>query len=127
MDYLLFQIRYYKSIKSKFNHSVFFSIQAWQHRFSHLVGYGGKYYSYLLSRGVAAWIWQQYFQEDPFSRESGECYRRGFLAHGGSVPAREMVASFLGKDVNPATLTQSLIRDLDAKQDALLRHLNKKV
>nr|CAG4641529.1 EOG090X02LQ [Eurycercus lamellatus] len=99
---------------------------AWQHRFSHLVGYGAKYYSYLLSRGVAAWIWQQYFAENPFSRESGERYRREFLAHGGSVPAREMVASFLEKDVNPSTLTQSLIRDLDVKQETLLSYLNKK-
>lgn len=92
---------------------------AWQHRFSHLVGYGAKYYSYLLSRGVAAWIWQQYFQENPFCRQSGEKFRKGFLAHGGSKPPHEMVASFLGKDVNPTSLTQSLILDLDVKEDAL--------
>ena len=87
------------------------------------MGYGAKYYSYLLSRGVAAWIWQQYFQEDPFSRSNGDRYRHGFLAHGGSKPAREMVTSFLGKEVSPSTLTQSLIRDLDSKQDALMHHL----
>nr|CAG4650004.1 EOG090X02LQ [Sida crystallina] len=92
---------------------------AWQHRFSHLVGYGAKYYSYLLSRGVAAWIWQQYFQQDPFSRTSGDQFRYGFLAHGGSKPAHDMVASFLGKDVNPTTLTQSLILDLDMRQQVL--------
>lgn len=103
-----------------------FKIQAWQHRFSHLVGYGAKYYSYLLSRGVAAWIWQQYFQSEPLSRESGERFRQGFLAYGGSKPARDMVASFLGKDVNPTTLTHSLIRDLDAKQETLMANFHKK-
>ena len=91
-----------------------------------MVGYGAKYYSYLLSRGVSAWIWRQYFQEDPFSRESGEQFRQGFLAHGGSKPARDMVTSFLGKDVNPSTLTHSLIRELDAKQETLMSHLHNK-
>lgn len=102
------------------------SLQAWQHRFSHLVGYGAKYYSYLLSRGVATWIWQQYFQEDPFNREAGERYRREFLAHGGSKPAHDMVSSFLGRDVNPVTLTESLVRELDNKQELLAKYLNSK-
>lgn len=89
------------------------------------MGYGAKYYSYLLSRGVAAWIWQQNFQDDPLSRTAGESFRHGFLAHGGSKPAREMVASFLGKEVNPSTLTHSLIVELDSKQKTLMSYLNK--
>ena len=35
---------------------------AWQHRFSHFVGYGARYYSYLMARSVASSIWQKYFQ-----------------------------------------------------------------
>nr|CAG4640697.1 EOG090X02LQ [Eulimnadia texana] len=96
---------------------------AWHHRFSHLVGYGSKYYSYLMSRAVAAWIWQQYFYESPFSRDAGQAYRKGILEHGGSKPARQMVAHFLGKEVNPDSLTQSLMLDLDMRRSALSRFI----
>ncbi len=51
-----------------------------QLRFSHLVGYGARYYSYLLARAVASAIWQKNFQKNPYSEEAGkrysELYRR---------------------------------------------------
>ncbi|XP_064455860.1 mitochondrial intermediate peptidase-like [Ornithodoros turicata] len=87
---------------------------AWQLRFGHLVGYGAKYYSYLMSRAVAAWTWQQVFKDNPFSREAGAKYRRELLSHGGSVPAKDLVSSFLQKDVTPMNLAGSLISDIDS-------------
>ncbi|XP_011875557.1 PREDICTED: mitochondrial intermediate peptidase [Vollenhovia emeryi] len=88
---------------------------AWQLRFSHLVGYGAKYYSYLISRAIAAWIWQTYFHDDPFCRSAGNRYRRECLAHGGGKPASLLVSDFLNKEANAVTFAKSLINEVDMK------------
>lgn len=88
-------------------------MQAWQLRFSHLVGYGAKYYSYLMSRAISSWIWHQYFKTDPFSRSAGDRYRSECLAFGGGIPSKQLVSKFLQRDVTPENLSQSLINELD--------------
>ncbi|EZA60986.1 Mitochondrial intermediate peptidase [Ooceraea biroi] len=88
---------------------------AWQLRFSHLVGYGAKYYSYLISRAIAAQIWQTYFYNDPFCQSAGDHYRKECLAHGGGKPASQLVSDFLGKEANAATFAKSLINEIDMK------------
>ncbi|XP_033220144.1 mitochondrial intermediate peptidase isoform X2 [Belonocnema kinseyi] len=90
---------------------------AWQLRFSHLVGYGAKYYSYLISRAIASWIWQTYFQNDPLSRSSGEKYRRECLAHGGGKPPSKLVSDFLNKEASPSNFAKSLLNEIDMKND----------
>jgi intermediate peptidase len=100
---------------------IIFMLQAWQLRFSHLVGYGAKYYAYLLSRAVAAWIWQTYFEADPLNSSSGEQYRQECLAHGGGKPARELVSDFLGREVSPANLANSLINEIYNRNE----HINR--
>ncbi|XP_015587416.1 mitochondrial intermediate peptidase isoform X2 [Cephus cinctus] len=90
---------------------------AWQLRFSHLVGYGAKYYSYLISRAIASWIWQTYFQADPLCRSSGEKYRRECLAHGGGKPPSKLVSDFLNKEANATNFAKSLINEIDMKND----------
>ncbi|KAK0180483.1 hypothetical protein PV327_006120 [Microctonus hyperodae] len=90
---------------------------AWQLRFSHLVGYGAKYYSYLISRAIASWIWQTYFNADPLSRAAGEMYRRECLVHGGGKPSSKVVSDFLHKQANAENFAASLIHEVDAKDN----------
>lgn len=78
-----------------------------------MVGYGAKYYSYLISRAVASWIWQTYFDKDPLNRVQGEKYRRECLAHGGGMPSRLLVSNFLQREVTPENLANSLINEID--------------
>ncbi|GIX97142.1 mitochondrial intermediate peptidase [Caerostris extrusa] len=88
---------------------------AWQLRFGHLVGYGAKYYSYLMSRAIASWIWHEYFKNDPFNHRAGKKYRNELLAHGGSKPPRLLVESFLGEKLTPESLSDALVKDMDSE------------
>ena len=98
---------------------------AWHLRFSHLVGYGARYYSYLMARSVASSIWQQYFQDDPFNSENGRKYRQECLSHGGGKPSRDLVSDFLEKPVDAQLLADSLIAEIDTKNKLVRDLLNK--
>lgn len=84
-------------------------------RFSHFVGYGAKYYSYLVSKALASCIWQTYFEKDPFSREEGERYRWECLAHGGSKPPSKLVSDYLKMELNIKHLVDFLVKEIDNK------------
>lgn len=92
---------------------------AWYLRFSHLVGYGAKYYSYLLSKSIASCIWQTYFKDDPFSRQQGEKYRQECLRHGGGKPARQLLNDFLNKEPSPHTMADALVSEIDQYRNLL--------
>ncbi|XP_029634269.1 mitochondrial intermediate peptidase [Octopus sinensis] len=89
---------------------------AWQLRFVHLVGYGARYYSYLLSRAVASRIWEKCFKEDPFSQTMGERYRRELLSHGGGRPPQELIEGLLGEQPTMDKLVSSLINELEQEE-----------
>jgi len=92
---------------------------AYHHRFSHLVGYGARYYSYMMARSVASAIWQKTFQDDPFSREAGVKYREECLSHGGGKPSHLLVGDHLGCQLAPEQLATALIQEIDNKQQQL--------
>lgn len=89
---------------------------AWQLRFSHLVGYGAKYYSYLVSRSVAYLIWKTYFEKDPLSRTSGEKYRKECLAFGGGKNPKQLVGDFLTIDPSPNVFARALLDEIELHQ-----------
>lgn len=67
----------------------------WQVNFGHLFGYGATYYSYLFDRVIAARMWKKLFANDPLSRENGEIYKKGILAHGGGKDPWSLLANVL--------------------------------
>ncbi|KAK9520653.1 hypothetical protein VZT92_020524 [Zoarces viviparus] len=86
---------------------------AWQLRFSHLIGYGAKYYSYLMSRAVASMVWKQCFVQDPLNRDMGERYRRQMLAHGGAKEPMLMVEGMLQRQPTMEDFVDALVSELN--------------
>jgi intermediate peptidase len=83
------------------------------------VGYGARYYSYLLARSVASNIWQQFFQSDPFDRANGAKYRQDCLSHGGGKPSPVLVSDLLNKPVDPSDMCDALLDEIDEKQEII--------
>ncbi|XP_050515762.1 mitochondrial intermediate peptidase [Diabrotica virgifera virgifera] len=94
----------------------YISNTAWQLRFSHLVGYGAKYYSYLVSRALAYSIWKTYFEDDPFNRTNGQKYREECLSHGGGKNPRNLVTDFLKVAPDPTVLAKFLTNEIEYHQ-----------
>ncbi|KAJ2489928.1 Mitochondrial intermediate peptidase [Coemansia sp. RSA 2050] len=82
----------------------------WQSRFTHLIGYGASYYSYLLDRVLAGRIWDRVFHGDqpqqqqqqqqqvagsPLSRQAGERFKTEVLRWGGGRDPWQSLAAVL--------------------------------
>ncbi|XP_076299763.1 mitochondrial intermediate peptidase [Lasioglossum baleicum] len=106
-----------KEIQGKYYGLPYVKNTAWHLRFSHLVGYGAKYYAYLISRAIASWIWQTYFQADPFNRAAGDRYRNECLSHGGGKPSSKLVSDFLDKEASANNFAKSLLNEIDMRTE----------
>ncbi|KAF6376491.1 mitochondrial intermediate peptidase [Rhinolophus ferrumequinum] len=109
-----------KETQEKFYGLPYVPNTAWQLRFSHLVGYGAKYYSYLMSRAVASMVWKECFLQDPFNRATGERYRQEMLAHGGGREPMLMVQGMLQKRPSIDDFVSALVSDLDLDFETFL-------
>ncbi|KAJ2028038.1 Mitochondrial intermediate peptidase [Coemansia sp. S610] len=76
----------------------------WQSRFTHLIGYGASYYSYLFDRVLAGQIWDRVFHGDqpqqqvvgnPLSRLAGERFKNEVLRWGGGRDPWQSLAAVL--------------------------------
>jgi intermediate peptidase len=82
-------------------------------RYTHLVGYGAKYYSYVVSKAIAAKIWTECFEADPLSSTAGQNYRKKLLEFGGEKRPQELIKSLIGIDLESTdTLIKSLVQTL---------------
>lgn len=66
--------------------------------FSHLMGYGSRYYGYLWSRSIAADIFETIKKEGLFNSGVGMKYRHMVLRPAATKDPNEMVRNFLGRE-----------------------------
>ena len=85
------------------------------------MGYGARYYSYLLARSVASNIWQKFFQDDPYDSVKGTEYRQNCLSHGGAKPSPKIIEDLLGHSVDPLQLSDALLHEIDEKQELIAK------
>ncbi|XP_056139403.1 mitochondrial intermediate peptidase-like [Lampris incognitus] len=109
-----------KEMQQKFYGLPYTPNTAWQLRFSHLIGYGAKYYSYLMSRAVASMVWKQCFIQDPLNRDMGERYRREMLAHGGAKEPMLMVEGMLQRRPTIEDFVDALVSELNPNFETFL-------
>lgn len=84
----------------------------WHLRYTHLVGYGAKYYSYLVSKAIASKIWTDCFENDPLNSNAGEQYRKKLLQFGGEKRPEELINSLIGFDIHSSSLVDSLTKNI---------------
>ncbi len=86
--------------------------------FTHLVGYTSNYYTYLYDKVMALEFFAEFKQPGPetlIDSATAMRYRREVLEPGGSKPARELVKSFLGREVSMSALRRWISREFGAQ------------
>ncbi|CAK9290706.1 unnamed protein product [Gordionus sp. m RMFG-2023] len=88
-------------------------------KFHHLVGYGAKYYSYLIARGVAIDIWSRYFEQEPYGSLAGQKFNT-LIQHGGEKDPSSIVKEVLELEapLNINTFADSIIKDIERRYES---------
>ena len=79
--------------------------------FPHLAGYGAAYYTYRWSIVIADDMFTQFQEHGLRDRATAERYRRLVLQPGGTKPAAELVADFLGRPISIDAYRAKLAKD----------------
>eukprot|EP00435_Cladocopium_sp_Y103_P072969 s699_g41.t4 len=89
-------------------------------RFDHLVHYGGSYYCYLFNRALAAHVWRQSFEADPFNPEVGVRLRGLVLFQISNDSTYSVTYRILQDLIGSVVQTLDVIRELHG--DAFAAH-----
>ena len=87
------------------------SFSQFQDSFPHLAGYGAAYYTYRWSIVIADDMFTQFAKNGLRDRATADRYRAMVLAPGGTKPAAELVADFLGRPISLDAYRAKLAKD----------------
>jgi thimet oligopeptidase len=82
-----------------------------QDSFPHLAGYGAAYYTYRWSIVIADDMFTEFQKNGLRDRATADRYRKLVLAPGGTKPAAELVADFLGRPISIDAYKAKLAKD----------------
>jgi thimet oligopeptidase len=82
-----------------------------QDAFSHLAGYGAAYYTYRWSIVIADDMFTQFEAHGLRDRATADRYRKLVLAPGGTKPAADLVADFLGRPISIDAYRAKMAKD----------------
>jgi thimet oligopeptidase len=74
--------------------------------FTHLVGYSSNYYTYLFDKVIALDFFSQFSRAHPLDDPTSMKYRRTVLEPGGSLPGKQIVLHFLGRNQSTDAFTE---------------------
>jgi thimet oligopeptidase len=83
--------------------------------FGHLVGYSSNYYTYLYDKVIALDFYSQFARTNPLDDPTSMKYRRTVLEPGGSIPGKEIVLHFLGRNQSTDAFTNWIGEEFQAE------------
>ncbi len=83
--------------------------------FTHLTGYSSNYYTYLYDKVIALDFFSQFNREDLLDDPVAMRYRKAVLEPGGSLPGKEIVRQFLGREQTLDAFTQWIGEEFQQK------------
>jgi thimet oligopeptidase len=82
--------------------------------FTHLVGYSSNYYTYLYDKVIALDFYSQFSRTNPLDDSTSMKYRRTVLEPGGSIPGKQLVLHFLGRNQSTDAFTDWIGEEFQA-------------